>query len=153
MIKVKEIMQRDLITVSPDTEIVQATRILLKNRINGLPVIDEKGDLVGILCQSDLVAQQKKIPIPSLFTFLDGFIAMTSIKQMEKEIKKIAAVTVAEAMTPNPVTIEPDADIETAATLMVDKSFHTLPVVEGGNVVGIVGKVDILRTLIPETEK
>jgi len=153
MIKVKEIMQRDLITVSPDTEIVQATRILLKNRINGLPVIDEKGDLVGILCQSDLVAQQKKIPIPSLFTFLDGFIAMTSIKQVEKEVKKIAAVTVAEAMTPNPVTIEPDADIETAATLMVDKNFHTIPVVEGGNVVGIVGKVDILRTLIPETEK
>jgi CBS domain-containing protein len=152
MLKVKEIMQKDVIAVSPDTEIVQATRILLKNRINGVPVIDEEGHLVGILCQSDLVAQQKKIPIPSLFTFLDGFISLTSIKQVEKEIQKIAAVTVSEAMTPNPVTVEPDSDIETAAMLMVDKNFHTIPVVADGQVVGIVGKEDILRTLVPESE-
>jgi len=152
MIKVRDIMKTDLITVFPETEIVQAAKILLKNRINGLPVLDKSGKLVGILCQSDLVAQQKKFPIPSLFTFMDGVIATTSMKQIEKEVQKIAATTVADAMTTDPVTVEPDAGIETVATLMVDKNFHTIPVVEGNNVVGIVGKVDILKTLIPETE-
>ena len=149
MFKVKDIMTKELITVSPDTEIVQATKLLLENRINGIPVTDETGKLVGILCQSDLIAQQKKLPIPSFFTFLDGLITLTSMKQIEKQVRKIAAITVAQAMTPNPVTVQPETDIETVAALMVDKSFHTIPVVDEGKLVGIVGKEDILKTLIP----
>jgi CBS-domain-containing membrane protein len=120
---------------------------LLEQRINGLPVVDDKGKVVGILCQSDLIAQQKKMPIPSLFTFLDGLIALTSMKQIEKEVRKIAATVVADAMTPDPVTVEPDTGIETVAALMVDNSFHTLPVIEDGHLVGIIGKSDVLKTL------
>jgi CBS-domain-containing membrane protein len=149
MLKVKDIMTRELITISPETEIIQATKLLLENRINGIPVTDETGKLVGILCQSDLIAQQKKLPIPSFFTFLDGLITLTSMKQIEKQVQKIAAITVSQAMTPNPVTVQPDTDIETVAALMVDRSFHTIPVVDKGKLVGIVGKEDILKTLIP----
>jgi CBS domain-containing protein len=152
MLKVKDIMTKELITVSPDTEIVQATKLLLENRINGIPVTDETGKLVGILCQSDLIAQQKKLPIPSFFTFLDGLITLTSMKQIEKQVQKIAAITVAQAMTPNPVTVQPETDIEKVAALMVDRNFHTIPVVDKGKLVGIVGKEDILKTLIPGSD-
>ena len=147
MLTAKDIMNREVITVRPDTEITKAAGILLEKKINGLPVVDDKGELVGILCQSDLIAQQKKMPIPSLFTFLDGLIALTSMKQIEKEGRKIAAIVVADAMTVDPVTVEPDTGIETVAALMVDNSFHTLPVVEDGRLVGIIGKADILKTL------
>jgi CBS domain-containing protein len=71
------------------------------------------------------------------------------MKQFEKQVSKIAALTVAEAMTPRPVTVAPDTYIETVAALMVDKNFHTLPVVQGSDLVGIVGKEDLLRTLLP----
>jgi len=142
-------MTKKLITVSPETGIVHATKLLLENRINGVPVTDETGKLVGILCQSDLIAQQKKLPVPSFFTFLDGLIPLTSMKQFEKQIQKIAAITVAQAMTPNPVAVRPDTGIEEVAALMVDNNFHTIPVVHEGELVGIVGKEDILRTLIP----
>ena len=149
MLKVKDIMTTELITVSPETEIVQATKLLLENRINGVPVLDETGRLVGILCQSDLIAQQQKIPIPSFFTLLDGLIPLISEKQLDKQVRKIAAITVAQAMTPNPVTVQPDTDIEEVAALMVERNFHTIPVVDQGELVGIVGKEDILRTLMP----
>ena len=152
MLKVKDIMTKELITVSPDTEILQATKLLLENRINGIPVTDESGKLVGILCQSDLIAQQKKLPIPSFFTFLDGLITLSSMKQLEKQVQKIAAITVAQAMTPNPVTVQPETNIETVAALMVDKNFHTIPVVDKGKLVGIVGKEDVLKTLIPASD-
>ncbi len=152
MLKAKDIMTKAVITVSPDMEIVHAAKILLENRINGAPVVDETGKLVGILCQSDLIAQQKKLPIPSFFTFLDGLITLTSMKQMEKEVQKIAAITVAQAMTPDPMTVQPDTDIEAVAALMVDQSFHTIPVVEEGELLGIVGKEDILKTLMPKSE-
>ena len=144
----KDIMTKNPVTVSPETEILQAAKILLEKRINGVPVVDEAGKLVGILCQSDLIVQQKKMPIPSLFTFLDGIISLTSMKQMEKEARKITALTAAHAMTKNPVMVKPDTAIETMAELMADKKFHTLPVVDEGRLVGIVGTEDILRTLM-----
>ena len=148
MLTVKDIMTTEVITLSPDTDIVQAANILLENRINGAPVVDGQGRIVGILCQSDLVAQQKKIPLPTVFTLLDSYISLTSSKQLEKEVRKIAAWTVSDAMTPNPVTIQCDTSIETVAALMVDSKFHTLPVMEGEKMVGIIGKADLLRTLV-----
>ena len=68
---------------------------------------------------------------------------------LEKEIQKIAATTVDQVMTQNPVTIHPDTSIEDIASLMVDENIHTLPVVDGKKLVGVVGKEDILRTLMP----
>ena len=150
MLKVNDIMTTELITVSPETEIVKAAKLLLENRINGVPVVNATGKLVGILCQSDLIAQQKRLPIPSFFTFMDGLFSMSSLKQIEKQVEKIAAYTVAQAMTPDPVFIQPDMSIEVVASLMVDNSFHTIPVLHEGKLVGIVGKVDILRTLLPK---
>ena len=153
MTTVKDIMTTDLITLTPDTDVVKAAQVLLDQHINGAPVIDENGKLVGIICQSDLVAQQKKLPIPTLFTLLDSVIQLTSKKQIEKQVGKIAALTVAEAMTPDPITVTPDTAIETVAALMVDNSFHTLPVVENEQLVGIIGKEDVLRTLLPKDDK
>ena len=152
MITVRDIMTTDLIKVTPDMDIARAAKILLDNRINGVPVVDDSGRLVGLLCQSDLITQQKKLPIPTLFTFLDGLIRLTSMKQLEKQVGKIAALTVSEAMTPKPVTVKPDTGLETVAALMVDSNFHTLPVVEDSELVGIIGKEDVLRTLLPTLE-
>jgi CBS-domain-containing membrane protein len=146
-------MTREVITVTPDTDITQATRILLENHINGLPVVDENQRLVGIVCQSDMIAQQKRIPLPSLFTLLDGYISLTSAKQFEKEVQKIAATRVDQAMTSKLVTVGPKTSLEDIASLMVGKKLHTLPVVDEGKLVGIIGKEDMLRTLMAGNEK
>jgi CBS domain-containing protein len=151
--RVKEIMTENPITVTSGMEIFKAAKILLDHHINGVPVVDEAGKLVGILCQSDVIAQQKKLPVPSLFSFLDGYINLSSMRGIEKEVRKIAATAVADAMTPNPISVAPDSDIETVAALMVDHKFHTVPVVEKGILVGVVGKQDILRTLVPTDQK
>lgn len=150
MLKVKEIMTTDVISVTPQTEIVHAAKILLRERINGVPVVDEEGALVGILCESDLIMQQKKFPVPSFFTLLDGVVPMTSMKRFEAEVQKMSAVIVADAMTPNPLTVTPETTVEEVATIMVGKKYNTLPVVEDGKLVGIVGKNDILKTLLPD---
>jgi len=149
MLRVADIMTRDVISVSPQTEIVQAAKLLLDKHINGLPVVDDRGNLVGILCQSDLIAQQKRFPLPSVFNLLDSFIPLTSPSRFEKEVQKISAVTVGEAMTREPVTVSPDTTIEEVARLMVNKNLHTLPVVDGNRLIGIIGKEDVLRTLLP----
>ena len=156
MTTARDIMTTEVITLSPETDIIQAARVLLDKGINGAPVVDKSGRLTGILCQSDLIFQQKKFPLPSVFTLLDMIIPLSSSRQLEKEVSKIAALTVAEAMTKDPVTVAPDTDLETIAELMVDKNFHTLPVLENNRLVGVIGKEDILKTLFaagkaPET--
>ncbi len=145
-----DIMTTSVISVNPETEILRAVQLLLENRINGLPVIDDQGRLVGIVCQSDLIVQQKRVRVPSLFTLLDGYISLSSARHFEREVEKIAASQVRQAMTPNPASIAPETPVEEVATLMVEKNYHTLPVVSDGRLVGIVGKEDMLRTIMQE---
>ena len=148
MICARDIMTTDVISVSPETDISQAAAILLKNHINGVPVVDREKKLVGMLCQSDLISQQKRFPLPSIFTFLDGLFSFTSTKALEKEIQKIAATTVADAMTADPVFVAPDASVEEVASLMVEKHFHTIPVVDNDRLVGVLGKGDVLKMMV-----
>lgn len=148
--KVKDIMTTEVITLAPEMGIVNAARILMDNHINGAPVVNSEGKIIGILCRDDLISQQKKLPVPSFFVVLDGIIPMSSPRHMEKELDKIAATNVEHAMTVKPITLTPETDIEEVAALMVDKKLHTLPVVDSkGELVGIVGKEDVLKTLIP----
>jgi len=149
MLKAKDIMTKKIITVNPETEVVQAAKLLLEHHINGLPVVDNEGHLKGILCQSDLISQQRKIPLPSFFIMLDGYIPLASPGHIEKELQKMSAIKVSEAMTPDPVTVSPETTLEDIATLMVKRNIHSLPVVDQGKVLGIIGKEDILRTLMP----
>ncbi len=151
MVTAKDIMTKEVVTFSSDTEIGHAARILLEMGFNGAPVLDERRKVVGILCQSDLIAQQKKLPVPSVFTLLDSWFPLKLTKDLEKAVRRIAAITVSDAMTRNPTTIRPDTAVDEIAALMVDRNFHTLPVVdEEGRLVGVVGKRDILKTLLPE---
>ena len=147
MLKAKDIMTSGALTLEPENDVATAAKLMLEKHLNGLPVVDGDGKLVGVICQSDLVAQQKTISMPSLFTILDGFISFSSNEELEREVNKIAATKVEHAMTPDPITIEPDTSIEKIADLMVERKFYTLLVVENGKLVGVVGKEDVLKVL------
>ncbi len=147
MLTAKDIMSTDCITLAPETDIATAAKTLIDNKINGVPVVDN-GEVVGVLCQADLVAQQKKITLPSFFTLLDGVFPLSSHDELEREVKKIAALTVADAMTPAPIFITPDTNMEDLATMMANEKLYTLPVLEDGKLVGVVGKEDVLKTLL-----
>lgn len=149
MLTAKDIMTTDCITLTPETEIAAAVKTLIEKKINGAPVLD--GDeVVGVLCQADLVAQQKKVTLPSFFTLLDGVFPLSSHEDLEKEMTKISALTVSEAMTAAPTFITSDTAIEDIATMMANEKLYTLPVLDDGKLVGVVGKEDVLKTLLQE---
>ncbi|MCP3940707.1 MAG: CBS domain-containing protein [Desulfobacteraceae bacterium] len=147
MITAKDIMATNIISISPDTEIPKAVEIMLKNHINGVPVVDNDGQLIGILCQSDLIFQQKNIPIPPIFAILDSIFPLFSSKKLDDQFQKMVATKVEQAMVTKVTTITADTPVSEIASLMVEKHFHTIPVVEGKKVIGIIGKEDILKTL------
>ncbi|MEZ0575387.1 CBS domain-containing protein [Halodesulfovibrio aestuarii] len=152
MLTAYDLMTQNPQTIAPEDDVVTAARIMLDKRYNGLPVVEADGTLIGIICQSDLINQHKRLNVPSFFTVLDGLIPLGFSSNTDAEIRKISASTVAEAMTPAPASVTEETPIDEIATLMVDNKYHSLPVVKNGKLVGIVGKEDILRTLLPKEE-
>ena len=144
----QDIMTKNPICVHPDTKIVDAVKILLDKHFNGLPVVDENKKLVGILTQSDLVAQHKKIELPSYFVILDTVIPLQSQRKFEESVAKMNAETVKDLMQTNVYYVTPDTSVEAIASYMVDAKAYSLPIVDNGILVGIVGKEDVLRMVI-----
>ena len=146
MLKVKDIMSRDVETLAPDTSVEEAAKTLSETGISGLPVVKD-GKLVGIVSESDLIVKDKKLHFPDYINVIGGIIYLESYKKFREEFKKFIAVEVKDLMTEDVITISPEATVEDAATLMSDKDVNRLPVVEGDKLVGIVTRGDIVKDL------
>lgn len=152
MLRAKDIMTEDVITVSPSMTIEELARVLMKNQISGAPVVDEEGNLIGIVTENDLITQNKRLHIPTILRLFDAFIPLGT-SRLEKEIKKITATTVGEVCTKKVITVEPETPLEEIATIMTEKKIHLIPVVEKGKIVGIIGKRDIIKSAATETSQ
>jgi len=148
VLNASDIMTTKVITVKKDTSLKELGEILYKNRINGVPVVDDEGLLIGIICESDLVRKDKKLHIPTVVALFDAVFYLESSKNLEKEIKQISATTVEELYTPKVVTVDEKTPIDEIATIMTQKKIYTIPVMDGKRLAGIVGKGDVIRTFI-----
>ncbi len=147
MLKAKEIMTKDVITVTVSTTVEDLARVLVEHKISGTPVVDDKGDLIGIVTENDLIRKNKKFHIPTIVRLFDAFIMLESKSKIEQEIKEMAAVTVADIYRKDVVTVNEDTPVDEIATIMSEKGLHLVPVVEGRKIKGIIGKIDIIKGL------
>lgn len=147
---VEEIMSREVVTVTPLATVKEIAEIMLKNNIGGVPVVDAQGKLLGIVTEQDLIMKDVKIHFPTYIQLLDAFIYVGGMKKYEEELRKALGATAEDVMTKNPITVSPETEIGDAATLMVEKGVSRLPVVEKGNLVGIITKRDIVRSIAEE---
>lgn len=142
--KASEIMTEDVITVSKEDSVKEVAKILTEEEISGVPVVEDR-ELVGIVSEGDLVAHDKKLHFPNYVYFLDSIFYLESIEKFEDDLKKVAAVKIKDIMTEDVVTISPDASVEDIATLFTDEGINRLPVIEDGEMVGIVSRGDVVR--------
>ena len=147
MLTAKDIMTQEVLTVHKDTPVNQLAEILWKNRISGAPVLDDDGRVVSVVTESDLIDQSKKVHIPTMISILDSVIFLESSKKTEKEIRKMAGNTVQDICAPELVSVAGDTPLDEIATIMAEKKVHTLPVLEGERLIGVIGKSDIIRSM------
>lgn len=145
---VADIMTRDVITVKRETTIRELANIFETRHVGSLPVVDDAGNLVGIVSASDLVEQGRNLHIPTVISLFDWVIPLGGERSLERDLQKITAQTVGEVCSTDVVTISPGDPVSTAADIMSTHKLHALPVVEGGKLVGIVARIDIIRNLI-----
>ncbi len=148
MLNASDIMTTDVITVKKEAPLAELAEILYKNHINGVPVLDDEGLLIGIICESDLIRKNKKLHIPTVVALFDAVFYLESSKKMEKEIQQFSATTVEDLFTREVVTVDEKTPIDEIATLMTQEKFYTIPVMDGNRLVGIVGKGDVIRTFV-----
>ncbi len=143
----KEIMSDDVITVTEELEVSDLATLFWEKRIGGAPVVDSGGKLLGVVTESDLIDQSKKVHIPTIMSILDSMIFLENPAKLDKEIRKMTGTKVKDIYSPSVITVDQDTPMDEVASIMADRKIHTLPVVDGDKLVGVIGKADIIRNL------
>lgn len=148
MLTAKDIMTKNVTTVGASTTIEELARILMEHKISGAPVVDDNENLIGIVTENDLISRDKRLHIPTVMRLFDAFIVLESQSKIEKEIKRMTAITVNDIYTKEVITLAGDTPVQDIATIMSEKKVHLIPVVEGKNekkIIGIIGKIDLIK--------
>lgn len=145
---IKDIMTTGAITVLPETSLLQASEIMVNNKFNGLPVVDEYRKVVGVVTQYDLLTKGTSIHLP---TFMRIFIEYAAEERGERLIKEdlssILSFTVKDVMNASPLTIPEELEVEAAVNLF-SKHHSVNPIIvvnKSGFLAGIVSRYDIIK--------
>jgi CBS-domain-containing membrane protein len=152
MLTARDIMTPEVIAIGLEARIEDLAKLLAERRISGVPVLNQEGTLVGVVTQSDLVQRSRDLELPPALNILDIHLFLETPSRFQKRLEKLLGDRVKDVMTPDPITVSPDTPVNDIARLMTAKGVHTLPVLEAGKVVGIVGKLDLIRGLARPTE-
>lgn len=145
----QDIMTREVITINPEADITEAVKILLDKGVNGSPVIDDAGRLVGILCQSDLVRMQKNLPIPALHPArrFRASVLLGASRSGGQTHRSFQGLGRHERQSGHDSSGHDHRRNRGAHAGR--RGTHTLPVTDKGKLLGVVGKKDVIKTLIP----
>lgn len=122
MLKARDIMTREVITINPEAGLEEAVARLVNNKISGMPVCDGDGKLVGMLSERDIL----------------NFVFSGNLRQ----------TTVKEAMSRNVIGFPPDTEIDKISLAMGEKQVRRVPILEGGKLIGIISRRSLLRTVL-----
>ncbi len=149
---VRDVMDADPTTVTPEASVEDVVRALRSQELTGVPVVNEGGRCVGIITEADLVlsGDEGDLHLPHYIELFGGIVFLESMHRFEERLKRATASTAEDMMTEEPVTIEPDATVQEAGRTMSHHKHNRLPVVEHGRLVGVITRVDVLDALTRE---
>jgi CBS domain-containing protein len=143
----RDIMTRNVVTVNKDQPISDLSKLFIENHFNGVPVLDDSGKVLGVVTQGDLIEQNKNLHIPTVIALFDAVLFLDSEKKFESDVKKLTGSKIEDIYHSSLITVSPDADLSEITTLMAENDVHTLPVLDGDKLVGIIGKKDVIRAM------
>jgi CBS-domain-containing membrane protein len=148
MLTAGDVMTRDVITVKKKTTIRELAELFNRHRISSAPVVDDNGEMIGIVTETDLIEQDKNLHIPTVISLFDWVIYLESDKKFEKELKKMTGQTVGEIYSEEFVKVTPATPVSDVADILSSRKMNAIPVLDGNKIVGIVARIDLIRTMI-----
>lgn len=147
MLTVADIMTSNVVTIKGTTTVREMASIFDTMRFGTLPVTDDEGNLKGIVTASDLVEQDRPLHIPTVISLFDWVIPLEGEGALQRNLDKITAQTAEELASTDVVTVKVSDSVSTAAEVMSSRKLHALPVLDGKKLVGIVSRIDIIRSM------
>ncbi len=147
MQSVADVMTTQLITVTKETSIRDLAQLFTTHRVGSIPVVDGSGALLGIVTETDLIGQDKSLHIPTVISLFDWVIYLESDKSFEKELKRVTGQTVGDIFSTEFRTVAPADPVSRAADIMTEQRVNAVPVVDGQKLVGIISRIDLIRTM------
>jgi CBS domain-containing protein len=143
--KAKDVMTRDLISVTSDATVLQAARLMLQHHISGLPVVDASGKLVGILSEGDFLRRRETATQRRRSRWLEFLMGPGKIAS---EYTHSHGSKVAEVMTSEVRTVGEDTDLEQIVELMEKHRIKRVPVMRAGKLAGIVTRSNLMHAMV-----
>ena len=143
-----DLMTKDVIMVKPEESVEKVVRLLIDNRISGIPVVDDDQRVLGIITERDLIIKAVDLKVPFYITLFDSIIFLENPIRFNNDLRKYTALLVKDAMTKNVIAVEADTPVSEIVQLMKRKNINRVPVVKDGRLVGIVTRNDILKCLV-----
>jgi CBS domain-containing protein len=144
--KVRHVMTETVFTVTPDTPLKAVATRMLEYGISGMPVVDGER-VLGVISETDILFKERVAPDRK------GLVDWLVHYAEDPPLAKLEARTAGEAMTTPAVTITPERTVADAAALLLDLRIDRLPVIEGGELVGIVTRADLIRAFTRDDEE
>ena len=153
---VSEIMAREVATASPSWKLSDLERAFFQERISGFPVVNDEGELCGVVSRSDVVRvlafeRSREGRISDYFRSHDMWEEFDEAQTLRSESQSIAdrlnKTLVSDLMSPATHVVDAAATIQEAAAVMQKNSIHRVPVVENGKLVGILSSLDIVAVV------
>jgi len=139
MLRAKEIMNPNVVTIEGSATVRQAAGVMLEHGVNGLPVVSPEGALVGVVGIKDVLKMPRRRPGRSYIIFYPGF---------ERKAQLMKEVLVSEVMSSPVVAVSEDATLGEVMTIVLDRGIHPVPVLREGQMVGIIGRSDLIRAMV-----
>jgi len=143
----RDIMDRHPAYCKLDAKVSDIAKRFAEEDLTGMLVVDDDKRLLGVITESDLIDQQKNLHVPTAVALFDMVIPMGE-SQFEEELTRLQAISAEDLAHKDVVTIDVTADLSEIATIMGDQHAHHLPVLDGGSVVGMIRKHDVIKALV-----
>lgn len=146
--RAKDIMTTDVIVANKNDIIANVANLLIKEKIGGLPVVDEENKVVGIISETDIMKKESHVDSPRMLNFIQGIIFLDDMKKFEDEMRAIAAHKVEDLMSKDIITVNENDTFDYVANVMINKSINRVPVVDENNFLkGIICRYDIIKAM------
>jgi CBS domain-containing protein len=145
----KNIMIKKVITINKDASIEKLSELLLKNKISGVPVVDDDDKMVGIATEGDLIVRDSDLHFPRYFKLLDSIIYLESLNKFKSNLKKYLGTKVEDVMTVKVRTVRENTPVSEVANIMIRNNVNRVPVLNRkGDLVGIITRADIVKSMV-----
>ncbi|MGE5405214.1 MAG: CBS domain-containing protein [Candidatus Saccharibacteria bacterium] len=148
----KDIMTRDVITVKASDNVEDVAKLMVDNKISGIPVVDENDHVIGIVTEQDLMVKASDLKVPFYITLFDSIIFLENPMKFNDNFRKYTAVKVKDIMTTKVSVVPEDTEIPEIVKIMTKNEINRVPVERHNKIVGIITRNDILKSLVAHHE-